>query len=431
MRELERRFPDALAVVGVHSGKYIAERETPRIREASLRLGVAHPVVNDRQFRVWRGFAVRAWPTIVVIDARGYVVGQHAGEFTADAQAPAIERLVADAERGGLLVREPLPHQVESPAVAPGALRYPGKVAVDGGRLAIADSGHHRLLVGALEAGGRRLRVTHVVGAGEPGLVDGPLAAARLTMPQGLVFDGDRLYVADAGNHAVRAVELGPPGVGTVRTVAGTGARLRTAADRRAGAMASPWDLVLHAGTLHVAMAGTHQLWALDPASGRARVHAGQGGEDIADDLLERALLAQPMGIAVLGDRLVFADAETSAIRWADVDRGGRVGTWAGTGLFDFGDADGVGDAVRLEHAQHVAVHPRSGRLLVVDSYNDALKWLDPTTRRVESWVRGLHEPAGAAFGAGVVYVADTDAHRIAIVDEATGDVGELEVVLP
>jgi DNA-binding beta-propeller fold protein YncE len=432
VRELERRFPDTLAVVGVHSGKYVAERVTARIREASLRLGAAdHPVVNDRQFRVWRSYAVRAWPTVVVIDARGYVVGQHAGEFTADALAPAIERLVADAERAGILAREPLPHEPEAPAIAPGVLRYPGKVAVDGRRLAVADSGHHRVLVGTIEADGRRLRVTHIAGTGEPGLRDGPLDEARFTMPQGLAFDGDRLFVADAGSHAVRVVELVSDGAGTVRTLAGTGSRVRTAADRRAGAMASPWDVALHEGTLYVAMAGTHQIWALDPATGRARVHAGQGGEDIADDALERALLAQPMGIAARGDRLVFADAETSAVRWADAAPGGRVGTWVGTGLFDFGDVDGSGDDVRLEHAQHVAVHERTGRVLVVDSYNDALKWLDPTTRSVETWVRGLHEPAGAAFGDGVVYVADTNAHRIAVVDERTGGIGEVEVVLP
>ena len=431
MRELERRFPDALAVVGVHSGKYIAERVTDRIREASLRLGATHPVVNDRQFRVWRSYAVRAWPTIVVVDPRGYVVGQHAGEFFADDLAPEIEELVAEAERAGTLVRGTLPHATERSAVAPGTLRYPGKVAVDGDRMAIADSGHDRVLVGRLDDGGRRLRVTHVVGSGLPGLADGPLAAARLTMPQGMAFDGDRLYVADAGSHAVRVVTLGAEGAGELRTLAGTGRRVRTAAERRAGGMASPWDVALHDGTLYVAMAGTHQLGALDPATGRARVHAGQGGEDLHDDLLERALLAQPMGLAVHDGRLVFADAETSAVRWADVERGGRVGTWVGTGLFDFGDVDGAGDAVRLEHVQHVAGRPGDGRILVVDSYNDALKWLDPATRRVETWVRGLHEPSGAAFGEGVVYVADADAHRVAVVEERTGEIGTLEIELP
>ncbi|HEU4630400.1 MAG TPA: alkyl hydroperoxide reductase, partial [Gemmatimonadaceae bacterium] len=144
MRELERRFPAELAVVGVHSGKYAAERVTARIREASLRLGVEHAVVNDRQFRVWRAYAVRAWPTLVVLDARGYAVGQHAGELTADQLAPFLERLIAAGERDGSLTR------------APAALRYPGKVALDATRrrIAVADTGHHRVLVGALDEGG-------------------------------------------------------------------------------------------------------------------------------------------------------------------------------------------------------------------------------------------------------------------------------------
>ena len=55
---------------------------------ASLRLGATHPVVNDRQFRAWRAWAVRAWPTIALVDARGYVVGVQAGEPTVAQLAP-------------------------------------------------------------------------------------------------------------------------------------------------------------------------------------------------------------------------------------------------------------------------------------------------------------------------------------------------------
>ena len=428
MRELEARFAEELVVVGVHSGKYVAERETGRIREAALRLDVRHPVVNDRQFRVWRAYAVRAWPTIAVLDARGYVVGMHAGEFSAAQVEPFLARLVERAERDGTLDRRALPHHDEQPAAAPGRLRYPGKVAVDGRRIAVADTGHHRLLVGELAADGRRMRVTRTVGQGFPGLEDGAADAARFTAPQGMAFAGDRLYVADAGNHALREVDLSDAGAGRVRTVTGTGRRLRTRADRDAGALASPWDVAWHDGRPWVAMAGAHQLWTVDPATGAARVHAGAGGEDIADGPLMESLLAQPMGLAAHDDRLWFADAESSAVRVADVRADGAVRTLVGTGLFDFGDRDGEGDAVRMEHPQAVALHPGSGRLLVADTYNDALKWLDPSTRRAETWVRGLHEPGGLAVGDGVVYVADTNAHRVAVVDEA-GAVEELEIV--
>lgn len=455
LRALELRFGDRLAVIGVHSGKYVAERDTARIREASHRLGATHPIVNDRLFRTWRAYAVRGWPTMVLLDARGRVVATRGGEFTAELLVPVIERLLAEADSDadpgadpgvGEAVGTPPSYLPEPPAIAPGTLRYPGKVACDGTRLAVSDTGHHRVLVGELRDGGRRLEVTHVVGRGEPGFADGTLAEARLTAPQGLAFDGDTLYVADAGNHAVRRVELSANAEGVVRTIAGTGARVMTAGDRRAGALASPWAVALAGGELYVAMAGSHQIWAMRPDGSGRRVHAGTGGEELRDDLLERALLAQPMGLAAADGRLWFADAESSAVRWADVDRGGRVGTAVGTGLFDFGDRDGAGDEVRLQHAQDVALDGATGpgdtghgaagpagagRVLVCDSYNGALKWLDPATRRVEGWVRGLHEPGGVAIGHGTVYVADTNAHRVVAVDVATGAVEEVELAPP
>ena len=97
MRELEHRFPTELAIVGVHSGKYHAERVTERIREAAIRLGNAHPILNDRQFRTWRAYAVNAWPTLAIVDPTGRVLGNHAGEFTADELTPIVRQL-ADAE---------------------------------------------------------------------------------------------------------------------------------------------------------------------------------------------------------------------------------------------------------------------------------------------------------------------------------------------
>ena len=62
MRKLERKWSEELAVVGVHSPKFVSERETEAVRAAILRLNVGHPVVNDRDFRVWQAYAVRAWP---------------------------------------------------------------------------------------------------------------------------------------------------------------------------------------------------------------------------------------------------------------------------------------------------------------------------------------------------------------------------------
>lgn len=419
MRKLEEQFAGQLAVVGVHSGKFIAERETPRIADAAQRLGVAHPVVNDRQFRIWRSHAVRAWLTIVVIDPNGYVLGMHAGEFTAEMVAPTLEKIIAAA--GGAIRGRATEHEPQRRAQT--ALRYPGKVAVSGSRLAIADSGNDRVVVADLQgaADAPNAEISAVYG-GVRGYRDG--ADPLFDHPQGLLFDGDRLLVADAFNHAIREIDLVTR---EVRTIAGTGRQLRTRADLAAGALSSPWDLARVGDDIAIAMAGNHRLYLLDREAGQARPLAGSGAEAIHDGPLNAAALAQPMGICSDGSTLYFADAESSAIREAGARPEATVGTLVGTGLFDFGDVDGEGAAVRLQHPQGI-LHLADGRLLIVDSYNDALKWLDPASRRVTTWIRGLHEPGGAALGDGVIYIADTNAHRIAIAPLAGGDVVDLSV---
>jgi DNA-binding beta-propeller fold protein YncE len=417
LRELEHQYPDAIVVIGVHSGKFIAERVTARIREAANRLRVPHPIVNDRQFRIWRSFAVRAWPTLVAIDPAGYVVGMHAGEFTSEMLHDFLDAQIARASSAGALDRARREWPLDGPAIAPDPLRYPGKIAIDGDRIAISDSGNDRVLVGTLSSDGTSARISRTVGA-----------LAPASHPQGLAFGDETLYVADAGHHSVRAIDLT---TGVARTLAGTGRQMRTRGDLRDGALSSPWDLALDGDRLFVAMAGVHRLWVIDLVSGAARPFSGSGAEDIADGPHAEAALAQPMGLALDGERgdgLYFADAESSAVRAASRAPGGGVSTLVGTGLFDFGDRDGVGDAVRLEHPQGIARH-EDGRVLIADSYNDSLRWLDPSTREVTTWVRGLHEPGGLAIVRGRAYVADTNAHRIAVVDLATGEVSTLELV--
>jgi DNA-binding beta-propeller fold protein YncE len=422
LRELELRYPSELVVIGVHSGKYHAERVTPRIRDASIRLDAAHPVVNDRQFRIWRSYAVSAWPTLVAIDPAGYVVGTHAGEFTSEMLVPFIDELIAKARSGGILNETPLHFEADPPTIAPKNLRYPGKVAISGNRMAIADSGNNRVLIGSLDDSGMTLRVEKMIGDGTPGFKDG--MAARFRSPQGLVFGDGMLYVADAENHAIRSRDLES---GEVATLSGIGRQMRTRGDQQAGAMSSPWDVALSGTTLFVAMAGIHQIWSVDIATGKSRVRYGTGGEDIRDGDASSALLAQPMGITIQNERLYFADAESNAVRWADAAENGLVGTIVGTGLFDFGDVDGTADDVRLQHPQGIAAHS-SGKLLIADSYNDSLKWVDPETRSVKTWGGSFHEPGGVCFGNSYAYVADTNAHRIAVVHMDTRDVTELRI---
>jgi sugar lactone lactonase YvrE len=433
LRRLEHKWADELVVIGVHSAKFPTEQETANVRQAVLRLSLDHPVINDADFQVWRAYAVRAWPTLVFLDPLGRVVGQHAGEAPFEALDRVVAEMVREYDAHGLLTRQPLSVTPERPPE--GYLRYPGKVLADAarGRLFVADTGHHRIVVADFAG-----RVQQVIGSGAAGLADGPLAAARFHGPQGLALVGDTLYVADTENHAIRAVDLG---AGRVATVAGTGEQGRwgaTAGPARATALRSPWDLAAGDGCLYVAMAGSHQLWTLDLAEGLLAPFAGDGHEGLRDGPREVAYLAQPSGLALAGTTLYFADSETSSIRAVDTGPGGQVRTLVGTGLFDFGDVDGVGDAVRLQHPLAVAVD--GDTLLVADTYNHRLKRLDPRTRACHAWVGSgtpghrdavglaaqFYEPSGLSLAAGQLFVADTNNHAVRVVDLASGAVRTL-----
>lgn len=426
-------------MIGVHSAKFPAEKLSENVRKAVLRNELDHPVVNDADFAIWQEYAVRAWPTLMFVDSRGYVIGKHEGEFSLPAMRDFIHGAVAAFDGEGCIDRTPIPVRPEREET--GTLRFPGKVLVDpaGDRLFIADSGHHRVLVAGMDG-----EVQRIVGDGSPGLVDGSSKTARFNNPQGLALDAAvrTLFVADTGNHALRAIDLQN---GETVTVAGTGERAHDSESGpgRTTPLASPWDLEWFEGKLWIAMAGLHQLWTFDPASGMVARSAGTGHESIHDGPLESATFAQPSGLSALGGVLYVADSETSAIRRVDPVED-RVRRLVGRGLFEFGDVDAVGDSVRLQHPLGVAATEESGEqaVYIADSYNNKIKRLTPAKREVRTvFGNGDHgladgdaddaefwEPGGISLADGRIFVADTNNHAIRVADLDSGQVTTLEI---
>jgi sugar lactone lactonase YvrE len=434
LARLEKKYPNELVVIGVHSAKFDNEKSTESIRKAVLRYEISHPVVNDAQMRIWDTFGANSWPSLFLIDPEGNLVARGSGEGLFEPLDKAIGKLIKEAKAKKTLNDKPLRFQLarysetgESP------LFFPGKVLADaaGKRLFIADSTHHRIVI--TDLAGKKIAVA---GAGEPGKDDGPFGTATFNDPQGLALDGDLLYVADRKNHLIRALDLKAQ---KVRTVAGNGSK---GEDRDAGGaplevgLNSPWDLLLHNRTLFIAMAGHHQIWALDLDRKRVEPFAGCGRENIRDGTLLACCFAQPSGLTTDGKTLYVADSEVSAIRAVPLDGKGEVQTLVGEGLFKFGDVDGEGDKVRLQHALGVAYH--DGMLYVADTYNSKIKVLDPVKRTCKTFEGGepdgwlatpvFNEPAGLTVADGKLYVADTNAHRIRVVDIKTKAVSTLKL---
>ena len=80
LKTLEERFPDELVVIGVHSPKFTNERSAENLKRILVRYEIEHPVANDANHSMWRRYGVQAWPTRVIIDPAGNLVGTAMGE---------------------------------------------------------------------------------------------------------------------------------------------------------------------------------------------------------------------------------------------------------------------------------------------------------------------------------------------------------------
>jgi sugar lactone lactonase YvrE len=438
LEHLERKFEGkAFAVVGVHSAKFLNEKDTENIREAVLRYEIRHPVVNDGDFAVWERYGAHSWPTFAVIAPDGRLLGSLGGEGNRLELEALTEAALAHYGAKGLLDAKPLPVRLERKSRPARELAFPGKIVADAkrGSLFVADSNHNRVVELGLDGSFRR-----AFGDGERGLVDGDAATARFFRPQGLALRGDELWVADTENHAVRRVDLA---TGRVVTVAGDGVQGQQRGGSGKGSevrLSSPWDLLFVGDVLHVAMAGNHQLWTIDPATGVVSHFAGSGQERREDSTsLRRAAFAQPSGLAHDGTWLYVADSESSSVVRVKLPDG-PVETLAGANenpqdLFDFGDQDGAGHGAKFQHPLGLLFH--RGVLYVADTYNHKIKSIDPGQGTVTTrWGDGapalrddpasFSEPAGLAALGDVLYVADTNNHAIRAIDLKTGKVSTL-----
>jgi thiol-disulfide isomerase/thioredoxin len=377
LKKLEEKYANQLVVIGVHSAKFQNEKETENIRRIILRYEIEHPVYNDSEYAVWQSYGVRAWPTQVLIDPAGYVIGGVSGEGNYDVIDEAIAKTVAEFRKKGELNEEPLKLVLERAKVGDLPLAFPGKIVADANRdrLFIADSNHNRIVITKLDG-----TFVETVGTGDDGATDGPFDKAQFYRPQGMALDGDHLYVADTENHLLRRIDLKTR---TVETIAGTGQQSREyfkTGPARTIALNSPWDLQLVGRGLYIAMAGPHQIWKLDLDKNEVSTFAGSGREARLDGALLRSGFAQPSGITTDGKNLYIADSESNIIRGIDI-AGGTVETIVGGDLFDFGDVDGSGNEVRLQHP--LGVLSFGDKLLIADTYNHKIKQLDPKKQTV------------------------------------------------
>lgn len=434
LKKLEAKYAKNLVVIGVHSAKFENEGETENIRKIILRYNIEHPVVNDADYKIWNQYAVNAYPTQVLIDPSGYVVGKYVGEGNYEEINMDIETVLTEAKKKGNLDETPIKLALERAKTSDLPLAFPGKILADAksNRLFIADSNHNRIVVTDLNG-----KLIETIGSGEVSKKDGDFQTAGFFKPQGMAIENDFLFVADTDNQTIRKIDLKNK---KVSTIAGTGTIEGfdgEGGDALKTSLRSPWDLSLAKEKLFVAMAGSHQIWVLDLQTNQIKPYAGDRWEARKDGSLAESSFAQPSGIASDGKNLFVADSESNIIRQINFEKE-TVETLVGGDLYEFGDIDGEGDDVRLQHPLGAVIY--GDQVLLADTYNHKIKILNPQNKTVETFLGDgkagqidgakaeFYEPGGISIANGKLYIADTNNHAVRVADLKTKTVSTLKI---
>ena len=435
LKHLEEKYPNELVVVGVHSAKFVNERDSDNIRQSILRYEIKHPVVNDPELNLWQQYGIHAWPTLVLINPEGYLVLNVSGEGHYETLDEAVSILIQRAESKSVLNRLPLEIVPEETREADTYLRFPGKIFAADNELIVSDSNHNRIVISD-ETG----QILYVIGSGSIGNKNGNFEQTEFNHPQGIFKDGNLIYVADTENHLIREIDLSNK---MVKTIAGTGERgehINGKARALEAPLNSPWDLVKVNDTLYIAMAGAHQIWSLNLKIRELDLVAGSGREDIVDGKAKSSALAQPSGISFDGqDTIYFADSEVSAARSFNL-KTREVRTLIGHGLFEFGDQDGSLGQAKLQHPLGIAFD--NDIVYVADTYNSKVKMINLKNKKIETIAGSkkgfkdgtpgsFFEPGGISIRNGKLYIADTNNHAVRVLDLKSRELTTLPVTTP
>lgn len=219
--------------------------------------------------------------------------------------------------------------------------------------------------------------VSTIAGTGEPGFSGdgGPATAAQLRQPHSIAFDADgNLLICDIGNHRVRLVNMT---AGTINTLSGTGEREQTpdsaplAGTHLRGPRSIDTD---NDGNAYLVLREGNAVFKLDLRAQRLQRIAGTGESGYSGDggPAIDCMFNGPKGIAYSAEdhALYIVDTENHVIRRMDLSSG-IITTMLGTGAV----ADGPdGDPLQCALARPHGVFVHQGIVYVTDSENHRIR---------------------------------------------------------
>ena len=96
VRAWSQKYQQALVVIGVHTPEFPFEHDLANVRRSIAQLRLAHPVVIDNDYSIWRAFTNQYWPARYLLDAHGRIRHQKFGEGEYVQSELAIQKVLAE-----------------------------------------------------------------------------------------------------------------------------------------------------------------------------------------------------------------------------------------------------------------------------------------------------------------------------------------------
>jgi len=271
--------------------------------------------------------------------------------------------------------------------------------------------------------------VAGTVGSGGYSGDGGSATLAQINNPQGIALDAaGNLYIADAGNSAIRKVDAA---TGNISTLAGTGISSGFTGDggpAGAAQLSGPAGVALDgAGNLYIADNGNQRIRMISAATGIISTIAGDGTRSFGGDggPATAAMFNWPCCLAVdsAATKLYVADRGNNRIRVVNLGAG-TIDTTAGNGLTTNSGDGGPATAATVNNPRGLALDA-AANLYIAESGNSAVRKVTASSGLISTDVAWggdqraatlalLNRPGGVALdGAGNLYIADSNDHVI------------------
>ena len=432
LKELDAKNPDSLAIIGVHNPIFDNEKNYNSVKKAVIRHEISYPVINDAELELAKKFKIKNNPSFLIFGLNGRVDKKYVGSDSIDKVINRAQELINKNKFSINHSRLPIVLEknisITSLLTSPTKIIYEEKFSYKGREFPafiIANSGQNSVLISNMMG-----EIVLKIGSGIRGMVDGDIAEAKFSYPQGILYDNKNLYIADTGNNSLRFVDFEAQ---KVKTIIGSGEQGDAVQVKRIDAksvdLSAPTDLEFFPDKSNIAISnsGTNQILVFDIKNKSISILAGNGDKGEDDGVYPQNSLAQTTDMAVYGNKLYFLDGPTSNLRVVNKDG-------------DLKTLYSNKSSKKLQNPRGLIVDDTGA--YISDSFNHVIRKYDFNSQQLNTlfgFDRGedvgaktsFDEPSGLVSIIDKLYVVDTNNNRVLAVNRARGSSTLLDLIPP